>query len=188
MDHKAYFDNVRVSLFGGRLTQQQVDGQTVILAVWEHVFSAFSVGDLRHLAYMLATTFHETAQKMWPITEYGSQSYLEGKSYYPYIGRGFVQLTWEDNYRRASEELGLIDDRDLVVYPQLALDSLIATKVLFRGMMQGWFTGLALTDFFNVVDDDPVGARQIINGNDCDEMIAGYHDKFLAALEDTTYT
>ena len=50
---------------------------------------------------------------MWPITEYGSESYLKGKEYYPYIGRGFVQLTWENNYRKASKILSLYDERDL---------------------------------------------------------------------------
>ena len=37
---------------------------------------------------------------------------------------------------------------------------------------------------FNDDTDDPINARQIINGNDCDTKIAGYHDLFLAALED----
>ena len=78
---------------------------------------------------------------MWPNTEYGSDEYLQGKEYWPYIGRGFVQLTWEDNYRKMSSMLGLIDDRDLVDHPEMALDSLIASRIMFRGMAEGWFTG-----------------------------------------------
>jgi hypothetical protein len=178
IDRGIYFEGVREHPFSGLLTQQQVDGQTVILAVWEYQ----GWKDLRWLAYMLATTFHETATRMWPITEYGSEEYLRGKSYWPYIGRGFVQLTWEDNYEKASSELGLIDDRYLVDYPELALDSLIATRVMFRGMIEGWFTGKQLSDFFNEIDDDAKNARQIINGNDCDEQIAKYHGMFLNAL------
>ena len=180
-DHKVYFDSVRTDLFDGMLTQEQVDGQTVILAVWEH--GEPKQDDVRKLAYMLATTFHETAQRCWPITEYGSQDYLENKKYWPYIGRGFVQLTWDYNYEKASQELGLIDKRYLIDYPDLALDSLIATRILFKGMAQGWFTGKELGDYFNDDRDDPVNARQVINGNDCDDQIAGYHDKFLAALQ-----
>jgi hypothetical protein len=179
-DRDVYFDAVRWSLFGGSLEQIQVDGQNVILAVWEYQGG----GDPRHLAYMLATVYHECAKRFWPITEYGSQSYLEGKDYYPYIGRGFVQLTWENNYKRASKELNLTDERDLVEHPELALDSLIATRVLFRGMAQGWFTGRYLAQYFNESKDDPVNARQVINGNDDDDLIAGYHEKFLAALND----
>ena len=174
-----YFDNVRESMFGGSLTQQQVDGQTVILAVWEY---GSGLSDVRQLAYMLATVYKECAGRMWPITEYGAESYLKSKSYYPYIGRGFVQLTWDYNYERASKALGLVNDRYLIDYPELALDSLIATRVMFRGMTEGWFTGRYLDQYFNSEKDDPVNARQIINGNDCDEEIASYHDKFLFAL------
>lgn len=179
-DREIYFDRVRKDLFGGALTQQQVDGQTVILAVWEY---GTSFTDIRWLAYMLATTFHETAYRMWPITEYGSKSYLEGKSYWPYIGRGYVQLTWDYNYEKASKELGLIDDRYLIDFPDLALDSLIAARVLFKGMDQGWFTGKKLSGYFNETKNDPVNARQIINGNDDDDLIAGYHEDFLGALK-----
>ena len=133
--------HVRDELFDGALEQIHVDGQSVILAVWEYSVGGTPMTDERWLAYMLATTYHETAHRMWPITEYGSQSYLQGKEYYPYIGRGFVQLTWEDNYRKASSALGLIDERDLVDHPEMALDWLIATRCLFRGMAEGWFTG-----------------------------------------------
>lgn len=178
-DRDTYFDAVRVPLFNGSLDQCQVDGQNILLAVWEYQ----GLTDLRHLAYKLATVHHECAARFWPITEYGSQSYLQGKPYWPYVGRGWVQLTWEDNYRRASEELNLTDERDLVEHPEMALDSLIATRVLFKGMADGWFTGKKLSQYFNDTKDDPVNARQIINGNDDDDLIAGYHKQFLAALK-----
>jgi predicted chitinase len=139
--------------------------------------------DLRWLAYILATVYHECATRMWPITEYGSQEYLTGKDYWPFIGRGFVMLTWEENYRNASAALGLIDDRDLVEHPELALDSLISARVLFRGCAEGWFTGKKLGQYFNDEEDDPLNARRIVNGNDCDDIIAAYHEKFLAALK-----
>lgn len=186
-DRDLYFNTVRDALFHGALTQQQVDGQSVILAVWEYQAGGTPMTDLRWLAYMLSTTYHETAQRMWPITEYGSESYLQQKEYWPFIGRGFVQLTWEDNYRKASAALGLIDDRDLIEHPEFALDSLISSRVMFRGMGEGWFTGRRLYDYFNDDTDDPVNARQIINGNDCDEVIAGYYQQFLDALKESGY-
>ena len=123
---------------------------------------------------------------MWPNTEGGSQEYLQGKDYWPYIGRGLVHLTWEDNYRNASAALGLIDDRDLVAHPELALDLLIAARIMFRGMAEGWFTTRKLGQYFNDDTDDPINARQIINGNDCDTQIAAYHDQFLTALKEAT--
>ena len=184
-DRDAYFNYVREVMFEGALTQQQVDGQSVILALWENQQTGTPMGDIRWLAYMLATTYHETATRMWPVTEYGSDSYLKDKPYYPYVGRGYVQLTWEENYRNASAALGLIDDRDLVANPEVALDSLIAARVMFRGMAEGWFTGRKLGQYFNDGTDDPVNARQIINGNDDDTLIAAYHDQFLSALEES---
>ena len=186
IDRDIYFDSVRVSLFSGALEQVHVDGQSVILAVWDYQAGGTPMSDLRWLAYMLATTYHETSQRMWPITEYGSQSYLQGKEYWPYIGRGFVQLTWEENYDNASAALALIDERDLVDHPEMALDSLIATRILFRGMAEGWFTGKKLGQYFNAERDDPINARQIINANDDDTLIASYHEKFLAALTAAT--
>lgn len=171
-----YFNAVRVHPFDGSMSQQQVMGQNFILREWRRRYGVG--GDHRWLAYQFATTFKETGRTMWPICEYGSQSYLESKPYYPYIGRGFVQLTWEENYFNA----GLIVEEDLVAYPDLALQPDIAAIIMFDGMRDGWFTSKKLGDYFNDVEDDPVNARQIINGNDCDEEIAGYHRHFLDAI------
>jgi hypothetical protein len=183
-----YFDHVRAALFDGALSQQQVDGQNILLGLFEWGATGTPMTDVRWLAYMLATVFHECAGKMWPIEEHGKGSGRDygqpdpetGQTYY---GRGFVQLTWKENYDRASAALSLIDDRDLVAHPQLALDSLIAARILFRGCAEGWFTGKRLGQYFNVDTDDPIDARQIINGNDQDTLIASYHAEFLIALE-----
>ena len=140
IDRDTYFDSVRGSLFAGALEQVHVDGQSVILAVWDYQAGGTPMSDLRWLAYMLATVYN------------------------------------------ASKALSLIDDRDLVDHPEMALDSLIATRILFRGMAEGWFTERKLGEYFNAERDDPINARQIINGNDQDTLIAGYHEKFLTAL------
>jgi hypothetical protein len=184
LDRDVYFDNVREVLFGGAMSQQQVDGQCVLLGLWDYQATGTPMSDLRWLAYILATTYHETAQKMWPVTEYGSQEYLQGKDYYPYVGRGLIQLTWQENYARAGALLGLIDDRDLVKHPEVALDSLIAARLAFRGMAEGFYTGKKLGDYFSATENDVLNARRIINGNDCDDLIAGYHNAFLYALEE----
>jgi len=184
-DHDTYFNAVREPLFGGALQQVQVDGQNMILALWEYGAGGTPMNDIRWLAYMLATVYHETAQQMWPNEEYGSDEYLKGKDYYPYYGRGLVHLTWEDNYRYASSALSLVDGRDLVGHPEMARDSLISGRIMFRGMAEGWFTGAKLGGYFNDSKDDPVNARQIINGNDDDELIAGYHRTFLLALQES---
>lgn len=196
IDRDVYFDAVRISLFGGELTQQQVDGQKAILTQWgKHAPS----DDLRHLAYMLATTKHETASTMWPIEEYGKG---EGASYgkedpethQTYYGRGYVQLTWRDNYAKATEELGLEDEDDIEWHADQALDPQIAADVMFRGMWEGWFrSGNTLPKYFDADTDDAFNARGIINGDKnydvswdsrpIGEIIASYHDLFLEALD-----
>jgi hypothetical protein len=172
----AFFDYVREHLFYGKLTQPQVTGMNFILREWRkrHGFG----GDHRKLAYMFATDYHETACTMVPVTEYGSQSYLQSKSYYPYIGRGFVQLTWEENYAKAGPKV----DEDLVTFPDLALEPDIAAIIMFDGMEEGWFTAHKLADYFNEDEDDPWNARRIINGTDRATEIQGYHEHFLAAI------
>lgn len=184
IDRTLFFDSVRDSLFGGEMSQPQVDGMNAILTCWEAQREA---DDIRWLAYMLATTYHETAQTMQPIEEYGKG---EGRDYGApdpktgqcYYGRGFVQLTWADNYQRADEELRLPEELSCYWDASNALRPLIAAFIMFRGMEQGWFTTKSLDEYFNETVDDPVNARRIINGNDKDTLIAGYHDKFLVAL------
>lgn len=185
IDRDIYFDAVRNELFNGAMDQQQVDGQLVLLGLWEYQATGTPMTDIRWLAYLLASVYHECATKMWPVTEMGDDAYLQSRSYWPYIGRGFVQLTWEDNYRKASAILGLINDRDLVAHPEVALDSLISARCLFRGCAEGWWTGKKLGDYFNDDTDDPYNARAIIN-NDVSKngkLIEGYYDTFLEALE-----
>lgn len=179
IDRKAFFDAVRKEPFPKRLTTRQVDGMEAILAEWERR----RLTDLRWLAYMLATTYHETARTMQPIEEYGKGKGREyGKPAGPYqkvyYGRGFVQLTWLANYQKAAKALGV----DLVRYPERALEAGIAAAIMFDGMMQGWFTGKKLSDYFAGTKADWVNARRIVNGVDKASEIAGYARLFHAAL------
>lgn len=197
-DREIYFDAVR-PMFGGSLNQGQVDGQNAILGCWEVARGT----DLRHLAYMLATTKHETASEMLPIEEYGKG---EGMSYgvpdpetkQTYYGRGFVQLTWRENYARADAEIGLENDRSCEWHAENALVPTIAARIMFAGMAQGWFRssdGLpeTLGRYFNETTDDPYNAREIINGDktfvpswshgvSIGNLIADYHEDFFTAL------
>lgn len=178
-----FFDNARSLLFGGKLKQAQVDGMNAILAEWE---SKYSNKDDRWLAYMLATTYHETDTKMQPIEEYGRG---KGRAYgrphsetgQIYYGRGFVQLTWYANYLKAGKALGV----DLVHNPKLALDLNIATQIMFQGMIKGWFTGKKLSDYFNETKGDVVNARRIINGTDKARLIADEALKFYSCISYT---
>lgn len=197
MDRTAFYAALRrrsSGVFGTSLSQGQVDGCTAILNEAETEGTP-----LRFLAYMLATSYHETAATMKPITEYGSRSYFDkydagtkiGRTLgndqkgdgYKYRGRGFVQLTGRTNYARAAKELAI----DLVRYPDDALEPDIAAAILFRGMQEGWFTGRKLSDYINLDKTDYFNARRIVNGTDRAEKIAGYAKAFETALREAAY-
>jgi predicted chitinase len=145
---------------------------------------ASNKGLLRNqLAYVLATAYHETAHTMKPVREYGGEKYLKSKKYYPYVGMGYVQLTWDYNYKRASEELGV----DFLSNPKLLLDPKYATPILILGMIEGWFTGKKLSDYITFNKSDYVNARRIINGVDKKELIAGYAEQYDKLLLDSGY-
>lgn len=167
---KQFFAAVRAHPFGGSLAQGQVDGLTRILNEWDQ---HEDLTDDRFLAYMLATVYWETAHTMQPIREMGSEAYLRSKRYYPWVGEGLVQVTWEVNARK----FGAQKPGDLLTWP-------IALVALFKGMTDGMFTGKKLVDYFNETQDDPVGARRIINGQDHATDIAAIYKQFLTALGD----
>ncbi len=143
---------------------------------------------LRQAAYILATTWHETAHTMRPIPEIGKG---KGRPYakpagpygHSYYGRGFVQLTWYDNYLKMSDILGV----NCVKEPDLLLTPEVSVRALVVGMRRGMFTGKCLDDFINVSETDYVRARKIVNGLDRAEMIAGYAREYESLLEAMGY-
>ena len=193
------FDHVRGSLFGGSFTQKQVEGIDANLDYIDRLIWHPSSAETKFFdywnAYMFATDYHETGQTMQPIVERGSDSYLQGKRYYPYIGRGKVQMTWEDNYSRSDREIA---DGDLI--SQATLDTLpggvvdqhghmdqalvmeIAVCNLMIGCWKGWWTGHKLWDHLTNDKKDYWNARRIVNGTDRASDIAGYAEKFEVAL------
>ena len=146
---------------------------------------------VQDMAYMLATAFHETAETMLPIEEYGKgrgRKYgqnidIDGSRYkglpHIYYGRGYVQLTWLTNYKKAGDKICV----DLVNRPELALNPSYAAQVMIVGMREGWFTGKKLADYIKAGKADYVNARRIINGTDKAQLIAGYANQFEAALK-----
>ena len=171
IDRKEFYSQLRATLVKGGLSQPQVDGFEAILDEWEKR----SLTDLRWLAYIMATAWHETAQRMQPIEEFGRG---RGKAYAPtYYGRGFVQITWERNYAKLSDVI----DVDLVTHPEKALEMDNAIQILFVGMIDGLFTGKALSDYFDK-NADWRGARAIVNGKDRAAEIAGYAQKIWDSL------
>jgi putative chitinase len=182
--HRDYFfDAIRHYLAGGSLTQAQVDGCTVLLDWFDTenppIPDAHHLDD-RMLAYCLATAWHETAFTMQPVTEYGGEAYLKSKPYYPWYGRGYVQLTWEANYQHQDDKLGLRGT--LMANPDRALEPALATRILLLGMADGDFTGKRLGHYFTADLTDWYNARRIVNGTDKASDIAAYAEKFHNAL------
>lgn len=190
IDRKRFYDTVRPLFTGRRMSKSQVDGMEAVLVAYEQKYSRIGIG-LKSLAYCFATDFHETAQTMQPIEEYGKgrgrdygrkvkmnrQPYIKpDKLYY---GRGLVQLTWYENYEKAGKLIGV----DLLNNPELACTMSVAVDVMFLGMEHGWFTGRRLSQYFDETKTNWQGARAIINGRDKAVLIAGYAQVFYNALK-----
>ncbi|MFF9550331.1 glycoside hydrolase family 19 protein [Methylobacterium sp. NPDC097178] len=183
INRKFFFDRVRKDLFKGSLKQGQVEGLDTLLDVWENKHSG---NDDRWLAYVLGTAYHEVDRTMQPIEEYGkgkghAYGIPDAATKKAYYGRGFVQLTWKKNYQTLGDKIGV----DLVHHPEKALDTDVASEVIFTGMIDGDFTSKSLSDYFNNSDEDWIHARRIVNGLDRAEKIAGYARKFYAAISYT---
>ena len=182
----------------GRLSQEAVDNINLIVETCEKYKLSYP-----QAAYLLATTYHETAHTFKPIEEYGKgkgRKYgtiytnskgvkygiagSDGSTYlysdYPhlYYGRGFVQLTHWVNYKFAGEQLGI----DLINNPDLALQPKYAAEILVKGSKNGWFTGKKLSDYINDKKKDYINARRVINSLDKAQLIASYAVVFEKAL------
>ena len=185
-DDAAFYDTLRAQI--GSLNKGQVDGINLILDEWK---SRNDV-NVQEFAYLLGTAYWESGKTMQPVRE---AFYIKGDAeawrkrnlrYYPYYGRGLVQLTWDYNYRKASQLYG----KDFVANPDLALDPVYAVKIIFDGMVNGWFTGKALDDYIDDTDESDsedlkeyIAARRIVNGTDKATEIGKLSLKFEKAIK-----
>lgn len=191
IDRKNFYTSIKKTGLFSSFSQAQVNCIEAVFNEWDDK----GYQDLRWLAYMLATIYHETAKTMQPIEEYGKgKIYPYGKkikrskvSYVTpnqiYYGRGFVQLTWYENYELMDKLLHI----DLLNHPELALDLKNAVAILFEGMLKGSssfgdFTGKCLEMYFNDTTEDWLNARKIINGLDKAELIKSYAMKIYTCL------
>ena len=163
----------------------------------------------KQIAYVLATVYHETAFTFEPLEEYGcgknkpygcwiknskgvnycfkngsrKDVYTQKEYNQLYYGRGFIQLTWFDNYYRAGKELYnvkvLKSADELLVNPNKAKDETIAALILVIGMRDGWFTGKKLSNYINESVSDFYNARRIVNGIDKADKIETYANNIL---------
>lgn len=192
MNRVVFHAEINKLLFNGRINSAQIAGINFKL----DAFDKAGITDNRWKAYMLATSYHETAKTMQPIEEYGKgkgrpygqKIMYNGKPYiHPdkiYYGRGDVQLTWYENYSLMGKLLNI----PLLEQPELALNPEVSARIMIEGMTKGRsnrgdFTGVSLETYFNNHRSDPVQARRIVNGLDKAHLIAGYYYKFLEAIK-----
>lgn len=212
MNRAAFYAGVRhrtSGIFGTSLSQAQVAGLESILDEAER-----RGAPLRHLAYVLATAYHETGGQMQPVKEtvYASAkdrnpsddvviSRLEaawkagnlGSVKTPYWRKDAEGKSWfgrglvQITHRANYAKLGLLIGVDLVKNPAKALELSTAVQILMTGMEVGSFTGKALDDYISDSRADYEGARRIINGTDKAATIANYARAFEKALTDAGY-
>lgn len=186
IDRTRFFAEVRrLQVCGPSLSQTEVDGLNGILDAWDR---ADPNADLRHVAYTMATAWHE-ARLNAGIREIGlgrghPYGLPAGPYNHVYYGRGPSQITWLDNYAKFAKLLGI----DLVKNPDLALVPVTGAGILITGSRDGLFrAGKSLKRYFSATVSDPVGARDIINGDVKKNglMIAGYYRLFFTALSNS---
>lgn len=187
IDRKKFFAEVRRSNVAGRpLNQASVVSLEAILDAFDAEIPGGA--DLRWIAYTMATARHEAWSPRQQairhdIEEIGGANRPYGRS--GFFGRGLSQLTHRENYARAGAHFGV----DLLHAPDLALRKDISAGCLIVGSLEGWFRADGagrhkLARYFNLRSDDPIKARNIINGDVAKNgrVVARYYFLFLAAL------
>lgn len=201
IDRKYFFQNFRSQFYPIKEGEAYlIDRYERVLDYWD---SQPQLTDLRWLAYILATTYHETGRRIQAVREcfgktdqesincvtglyrrgrikrnYAAIDPKTGKSYF---GRGHVQLTWDYNYKRMGKELGM--ENKVYTNPDLALHPDTSVAIMSEGMIKGLFTGKKLSQYFNSSSTNWGGARRIVNGLDKYKQIGGYARKFHATLK-----
>lgn len=144
------------------------------------------VTDRGQIAYVFATAEHESHFGRF-MMELGDGGDLEGRQDLGntehgdgprFKGRGFVQITGRRNYGIWSDKLGI----NLLDRPEQAALPEIAAIILVRGMRDGSFTGVGLSDFIVGADRDFFHARRIVNGLDKADIISQFAEYYFNAI------
>lgn len=81
---------------------------------------------------------------------------------FKYRGRGIgAQFTGKVNYEKFSKLFNV----DLVGNPELALDLVLGAKILYKGSVEGLFTGVGLGNYIKASGVDYKNARRVVNAD-----------------------
>ncbi len=177
----------------GNLNQSQVNGLEFLLTEFD---KSILFDTKAKISYALATIKRETADTFQPVKEgywitnnrvqklynyyYNHNRHAldtifpNGLAGFNYLGRGFVQITHNYNYKNIGDKIGI----DLLNSPELALEPSTAFKIMEYGMFNGTFTGKKITNYINDSIIDYYNCRKVINGLDSAREIANYAQDF----------
>jgi hypothetical protein len=204
LDRKAFFASARHTLFGGSLSQAQVDGCEAILDACQ----IYGVIEQHDVAHVLAEVRHETGGYMLAIKETVMPHHVDknpsdaevirrldvawatGKLTWvktPYwrdgwFGRGPIQTTHKSNYEKVGRAIGvdLVPNRSRILEPATGAASAVV------GLRDGIYTGRKLADFdfpTALNNQSKQHPRRMVNGVDgTDALVSGYHRSFFTAL------
>lgn len=183
INRETFYENIKAPLFNGALSSLQID---TINSIFDESESQ-NITDNRQIAYMLGTSYlechnpHHPELRLTPMKEFGGETYLKSKDYYPYYGRGLSQITHLANYKRESLRTGI----DLVKNPDAILSLPLAANSHVYNMVHGLYTGKKLSDYINNSGCNFESARKIINPKDFKtyKIVADYAKQFLAAMQ-----
>ncbi len=109
-----------------------------IAAAWPAIYAALEARGIASQAVCaaaIATIAIETASTFKPVREafWLDEDWRKTNlRYYPWYGRGYIQLTWETNYTK----YGKLLEVDLIGNAELAMDPEVAAKVLAEFLAQ----------------------------------------------------
>lgn len=159
--------------------------QANVEATWPHVVAQLDLCGINRPAVqigVIGTMAHETGSSFLPVREAyylgepePAETYRRTLAYYPYYGRGAVQLTHEGNYRRYSDKLAQLwgaGSPDLAARPDDALDQDVSAAVIamwFRDERalptSTWPDGYSLQNACDLADDEWI-RRLVYGGRD----------------------
>lgn len=188
-DRTNFFNDYK-GRFGTITNNQIVQGLEFLLGEIEKDVQ-FTI--LRQIAYVLATVKGETGI-FQPIKEKRASQIKQPKLWATqnkywntgFMGRGYIQITWRDNYLKAGQKLTGVTVNNITIgkdtfvnNPDLVMQPKFAYLIISRGMREGWFTTKKLGDY--IKEGSPpnyVGARYIVNGQDRAQEFASFAEKF----------
>jgi hypothetical protein len=134
--------------------------QLAVISDWPLIWAAmehYGIADYNTARGILATIAIETAHTFMPVREafwldaqYGyewAEEYrrttLPSSRYWPYYGRGYIQLTWQSNYEYYGWRVG---NTELVNIPDAAMESSTAAKLLATFFLESGAHSAAVTE------------------------------------------